>query len=392
LFYSCQPGRIVLSSAEDLIHRGLALLLGATAGALFLVRGPGTVPPPEAASAEVDTGPALYVEVNSTIQDLAARLGRSVARTPLDVNLRLLALGRAALEESPKSSRPPSATSNLDTLLGAPPAQPAGLPSAAPDSDAADASGLATLSILLEAGTPLELELPLSTGPTPLGHLLEVGVTRLGAHPGVDALSIDLLSFAVLAGMKDHRDELGRLVRQALTRLEQQHHALVTAQGATPPGLAEPRDAPPPSDPDKLRLSASLFRATAVLGDPALRQRALRHLSTLLYRYQADREAYRSSLERTSDQRAKVEIHLRALESLGRLEEALFGAHIAFRNGDRPGPAPRTAASMKRVARDLLEHYAAVRATLPADTDLPTPVLRALTHALRGLRAARVAT
>src|SRR5690349_23256160 len=90
--------------------------------------------------------------------------------------------------------------------------------------------------------------------------------------------------FAVLAGMKDHRDELGRLVRQALTRLEQQHHALVTAQGATPPGLAEPRDAPPPSDPDKLRLSASLFRATAVLGDPALRQRALRHLSTLLYR------------------------------------------------------------------------------------------------------------
>jgi hypothetical protein len=356
------------------------------------VRGPVAVPPPdEAPSAEVDTGPALYVQVNATVQDLATRLGRSVARSPLDVNLRLLALGRAALEDNPRSSRPPSATSNLDTLLAAPAAQPAALP-AAPDSASADASGLATLAILLEAGTPLELELPLSTGPTPLGHLLELGVTQLGAHPRVDALSIDLLSFAVLAGMKERRDDLGRLMRQALTRLEQEHHALVTAQGSTQPRPAEPRDAAPPSAPEQLRLSASLFRATAVLGDPALRQRALRHLSTLLYRYQADRDAYRASLARASDARAKGEIHLRALESLGRLEEALFGAHIAFRNGERPGPAPRTAASMKRVARDLLEHYEAVRATLPPDADLPTPVLRALTHALRGLRAARVAT
>ena len=203
------------------------------------MRGPVAVLAPDAAdNAEVGTGPALYVEVNAAIQDLSVRLGRSVARTPLDVNLRLLALGRAALQENPASARPPSATSNLDSLLEAPAPQRAALAGAPPESDEGEAGGLATLSILLEAGTPLELELPLSTGPTPLGHLLERGLARLGAHPAVDPLSIDLLSFGVLAGMKDRRDDLGRLLRQALTRLEQEHHALVTAQGATQPRLA----------------------------------------------------------------------------------------------------------------------------------------------------------
>jgi hypothetical protein len=134
-----------------------------------------------------------------------------------------------------------------------------------------------------------------------------------------------------------------------------------------------------------------------VLAEPALDQLALRHLNALLSGYQLQRELHRHLLATASDARERVIVHLSAIESLGRLEQALYGAHLTFRSQDRPGPAPRAASSMRRAAHELVEHLDALRAASLFGTSQalgipPDDVLRAAAHALRGLRTARVAT
>jgi hypothetical protein len=149
-------------------------------------------------------------------------------------------------------------------------------------------------------------------------------------------------------------------------------------------------------EPRALGLDASVFRAVAVLAEPELEQRALRHLNALLFRHELERDLEQQTLARTQAASERVAVRLEALESLGRLEQALYGAHLAFRREDRPGPSPRTASSMRRAASQLLEELEALKkdgAFDPGKARQGTPpaeLARAAAHALRGLRAARI--
>jgi hypothetical protein len=139
-----------------------------------------------------------------------------------------------------------------------------------------------------------------------------------------------------------------------------------------------------------------VFRAIAVLSDEELRERGLRCLNALIQRQAAERKHWREQLERARSEPERLTIRAAALETLGQLEQTLFGAHLAFRRGERTEPQARTAVAMRRAAGDLLEHLSALeRAGVfgdPATQGTRSDRVRAATRALRGLRAARVAT
>jgi hypothetical protein len=406
--------------SEDTIHRCLAAALGAAAVALLLVREPsaahpGTSPPDQnhpATAAEV-TRPQLDAAIAMLTGWLERHAGEP--HTQLQANLRLLSLGRAALLPSAAGGHSALVLANLQALAApGPSAQPASVPPTPPrladdradddrtaeDRAVEDAAPSATLAILLEAGTPLDHELPFPTGPTPLASLLEHALARLDARPDADPWTLDLLSFSLLGGSRERRETLARLAQLGLTRLDREQRqereqSDEAAANALRAALSKARQSDD-SRPRQLQLATSVFRAVAVLAEPSLEAPALRQLNALLERPRRDGAMYRALLEQTRDADARKRIHIDALENLGRLEQALYGAHVAFGRSDRPGPSPRTAASMRRAASDLLEHLDALRQT-PGFGAGPTPppppeLLRALTHALRGLRASRIAT
>jgi hypothetical protein len=400
--------------SEDTIHRCLAAVLAAAAAALLVTREPTAVHPGahQTRAGGAAAAPDLSrPELDAAITELSLWLTRRAGepRTALDANLLLLSLGRAALPPNAAGERSALILRNLE-VLAAPTfaAQPASVPAPAIGGGApsqgplGDADPRATLAILLEAGTPLTRELPLTAGPTPVGRLLELALSRLETpSDGLDPWTIDLLSFAVLGGRLERREQLARLTELGLTRLDRrQRETLAPGNGkAAAEVLRESLAADAArldafrQRPRELQLAASLLRAAAVLGEAGLDEAAVRQLNVLLQRQQLEQSAYRALLESTPDAAARARIHLDALENLGRLEQALYGAHMAFRSTERP--APRTAASMRRAARELLEHLSALRQTdvLTSANGAPPPpeLLRALAHALRGLRASRIA-
>src|SRR5690606_21299926 len=109
-------------------------------------------------------------------------------------------------------------------------------------------------------------------------------------------------------------------------------------------------------DPDawarELALVAAVFRAVAVLGEPELEQRALRYLNGLWLRHEHESELRELSIEHAPTPAGRRALQVAALEALGRLEQALYGAHVAFRREERP--APRAASQVRRVAAELL--------------------------------------
>jgi hypothetical protein len=403
------PRRLALPS-EDTVHRCLAAALGAAAAAILLVRGPTEAYPGTSGAPEASTLSAAEVtrpELDATIGLLQGWLEQRAGapHTPLEANLRLLSLGRAALDPSAGEGSE-LLLANLQRLAATEPAaQPAALPSPPADwaADGADATPLASLAILLEAGTPLERELPLAAGPTRVARLLELALAQLEARRDrIDPWTLDLLSFSVLGGQRERRDELARRAHAGLTRLDREQRLVLGTGDAAARELRRSlgADIPPNELPRRgqLHLAASIFRAVAVLGEPELEPLALRQLNALVQRQRLERDAYRTLLAEAPDEAARVRIHIDALENLGRLEQALYGAHVAFRRGgDRPGPAPRTASSMRRAASELLEHVNALRRAAVLDTAAgtarpPAELLRAVAHALRGLRASRIAT
>jgi hypothetical protein len=392
--------------SEDRLHRYLALALGAGAGALLLARGPVAVSegPESAPSARSEPAEANRADLDRAIAALAERLARVPGTPPtaLEANLRLLALGPAALAPGDLSAEdraaPPSAIrTNLEAIAATATAQPASLPDA-PEGDAErEADPLATLVVLLEAGTPLERRLPLASGSVSVGRLLELAVPgAITRSDSLDPWPLDLLAFAVLAGAQDKRDELARRAQASLRRLDREQRTLPAIE----PGRAFTARAPSPSARSferDLQLSSAVFRAIAVLADPGLENQALRQLNSLLRRYPDEREGYAERLAQASGAVERAQIHLEAVETLGRLEQALFGAHVALRRQDRLGPPPRAAKSMRRAAYDLIQHLEALRESgmfeLSSARDAAAiERLRALAHGLRGLRAARVAT
>lgn len=393
----------------------LLLALGASAGALLFLRGPS---PERADSGAVavrsDTAPEEVTRpaLEAAIQELLGWVERRSPepRTPFEANQRLLALGRAALPSGESAPRSP-AWANLEALAGSqrPAAQMAALTTEPSGSEARAGDALATLAILLETGIPLDEELRLASGTTRVRQLLELALPSLAERrASPDPWALDLLSFAVLGGIPARRPELARLTLSSLARLDRQQQPLTELQGdgmaaggaleRLTSELAE-RLSTGTGHGSDLQLSAAVFRAVAVLGEPELEQRALRHLNALLFRYELERDVYQRLLARTPEPAQRVALHVEAIENLGRLEQALYGAHLAFRRGDRPGPAPRTATSMRRAASDLIEHLSALRRASAFDASEDTrarvdrdELARAATQALRGLRAARIAT
>lgn len=371
------------------LHRALALGLGALAGLVLIARGPANERrASEDVSGEDRSGGAAVdrAELDAAISRLAAWLDRSsrAPRTMLETNQRLLALGRAALD----ADAAPIAAS-LERLLTPRGATPGPVPASLPTGgtkDGRDASAVATLAILLEAGTPLEREIPLRSGPTRLSQLLELALPEASQPASAtDPWAMDLLSFALLAGMTEHRESLARRVHASLVELDREQRRL----GAGP---ADDRAGAP----EALQLGASVFRALAVLDEPELEQQGLRHLNALLHRYSIEREQWGERLGQARREPEQIALHLEAIEQLGQLEQTLFGADLAFRRGRSGEPAPRTASSMRRAASDLMAHLSALtRAGLFATetaADATPELRRAAARAVRGLRAARVAT
>jgi hypothetical protein len=406
--------RNALPWSEDKIHRYLVLALGVVAGAWLYARGPGAGDRDGARSdargpseREELTRPAL----DAAITKLARWIERSPSppRTPFEANLRLLALGRAALAVEPGGARPP-ALANLDLLAGppTPAAQPAALSQGTERLDDGDGDPLATLAILLETGIALDEPLPLAIGPTRVGRLLELALPRASGGSTGDPWSLDLLAFAVLGGMSDHRGELVRATLANLSWLERELRpwSELLGDGTPAAGALErratelrQRGARDGGRGRELQASAAVFRAVAVLGEAELEQRALRHLNALVYRQQLERNVQRQRIDGAADAAERAVLRVEAIEELGRLEQALYGAHLTFRSRDRPGPPSRAAVEMRRAARDLIDHLEALERSADLDPEAspgsgtPSPALvGAATQALRGLRAARVAT
>lgn len=361
------------------LHRRLALALGALAGLLLFVRGPGGDDGgSQSASGDGDSDGASEAEASRSeldagIDTLRSWLERG-ARPPRDArdtNQRLLALGRATLDADMASIA--ASLERLKTPRPAPPAP--------------DASAAATLAILLEAGTPLGQQLPLPSGPLTLAELLDLALPDAsGRAMRFDPWSLDLLSFAVLAGKTEPREALARRAYLSLLELDREQRLLSSAAGSEHAGEAA----------TSLQLGASVFRAIAVLAEPELEQHGLRYLNALLRQQPLERRRRRDALARSKSEPERVDLHVQAVGTLGLLEQALFGAHLAFRSGEAAAPAPRAASVMRRAAAELLEHLQALEgadALASGSASGASPeLLWALTRALRGLRAARIAT
>jgi hypothetical protein len=387
-----EPGATTPEQKTHDVHRYLALGLGALAGLVFVLRGPSVDRDASEPPAAVLRAEPTRAELDAAIARLGAWVERSsrAPRTPLETNRRLMALGRGALQADSAAiatslerlllSRAESAAPTA-ALAGISPASSA-VPSSAPDARG-DASAAATLAILLEAGTPLAHELRLSSGSVRLLELLERALPEVLARPhDLDPWAIDLLSFAVLAGKTEPREALGSRVHASLLSLERAHRAPATGHGEHDDLAAVPA----------LALAASVFRAIAVLSDDDLRERGLRCSNALIQRQAAERERWREQLERARGEQERLAIHSRAIETLGQLEQTLFGAHLAFRRGERAELPGRLATTIRRAAGDLLEHLSALeRAGTFANEAARPDDMRAAARALRGLRAARIA-
>lgn len=386
------------------------LALGA-ANLAILVRGPSEagLPPAEAARSAI-AKPLLEAnrpEIDAGVQRLQSWLARAregAAGAPEQ------ALALQGLGPLPEDRAHPELW--LARLLGRETASSWLAP--APESPAHTAADqrrfAAALVILLESGTPLQQPIELATSDraerVTLGDLVQ---RALDADPSPaesvkasdDPDNLDLLSLAVLGGLAQYRDRLAQTAHKTQRRLTlaQRERALPvgtgllrreqlvelarawqSTSGSEPPGAVE------------LHASAALFRAAAVLQDPALDELARPQLAALLARYPADRTLYLYLEASAPDARARSRVRVQALENLGRFEEALYNAYLAFRGEADAAPTPDTAGAMRLAARDLLERLAAFDTPSEAQTEQEQQrrLLRAAVHALRGLRTARL--
>jgi hypothetical protein len=397
----------VTSKAESRIHVALLLALGAANLAIF-VRGPFEGPLPAAEAARAAIGEPLVEasrpEIDAGIAQLKSWLTEAregAAGVPEQV-LALQGLGPVADDRAHPERW-------LARLLGRETAT-AWL-SPAPESPAHGPEDqrlfAAALVILLESGTPLEQPIEGVPGDPAEGLTLSLLVRRAldafsnpvhSVKPPEDPDNLDLLSLAVLGGLSEYRERLavaaqstlrrltlaqreqpvplgaGLLQREQLVELARAWHA---AEGSDPPGAAE------------LRAGAALFRAAAVLEDPGLNALARPHLATVIGRYNHDRVLYLYLEASARDGRARQRVRLQALENLGRFEELLYNAHLAFRGGAEAAPTPDTARAMRLAASDLLARLPVLQAPSAAK-DQRQQLLRAAVHALRGLRTARL--
>ncbi len=400
-------------TAEDKINRYLVLGLAVLAGGVFLGRAPSSSSPQHAVvgsrSGPEESSVAISrAELDAVIAELKAWVessGRG-ARTPLEEGLGLSALGVGELERNPPARDLTRLYAKLDALPHAPVARPAAALAPAPQALLTEADPAASLAIFLESGVALDRRLALPSGEVSVKQLLasalgEPGIRRAEPDPWV----LDLLCFAILGGLTEYREALARVTQSALRRLDREQRGGSARRGSGELGADgleqmaaqwRRRGSTGERRGSDLHLSAAAFRAVAVLAEPQLEVQAAGQLNALLFRYRLERALYRELLTTSSAPGEQVQIRLAALENLGRLEQALYAAHLSFRRLDRPDPAPRTAAVMRQAALDLVEHWRELRRASVYDGRAGSDVargdlLRAAVHALRGLRTARVA-
>jgi len=394
--------RNVIVTAEDRIHLALLVLLGAANVAIY-VHGPVDMAP---SSAFAEPSTALSrPDLDAAILRLEGWLARerTQASPGIASELAMQGLGPNA-EERAQPER------WLARLLGT--SEPATLLTmAAPGPDRHRL--LAALVTLLEAGVPLDRPLPGPAEKSPALTNLQQLVDRAldsteprVAEDSLDPSELDLLSFAVLGGMKQYQGRLAALAHRALTRLDRQQRDRSARLGL---GQLDRKqleewakdwrsEAGPESSANRqLHWSSAVFRATAVLADGELEPEARRHLNRLLLAYPSERALYRHLLGTARHAAERTHIELDAVEHLGRLEEALYSAHLSFRRGPQASPAGPTAEVMRLAARDLVDQLQ--RLTPDDSEDAPgrdteerRARLRAAVQALRGLRTARVAS
>lgn len=377
-------------TAEDKIHWGLLVATATLAGAIFLAPPSPSVAgrraatprsalsfpgPSEVSRAELDTA---ITRLKKWVESAASR-----ARGPLELSLVFQGLGQAGLVPAPSSEA-------LGSLLSQ--------PARSPD----EAHPIAALAILIEGGLPLERELPIAPGALSVKQLVERALDASTPPGEPNAWELDLLSLLSLRGVSQYHARLAHLTHTSLRHLE-----LASRDSAARPvrgeldvkrleeraeaWRAEPKAASRTTR--ELQLGMAAFRAIGVLDDPALELQARLHLKSLLVRYVADRAFY-EYLVATAADAERTRARLEAVEYFGRLEQVLFGAHLAFRRREHLDPERRTATVMRQAASDLLTHFQALEkagifaAASAAGPEEPA-LLRASVHALRGLRTAR---
>ncbi|MEY2930624.1 MAG: hypothetical protein RL033_1373 [Pseudomonadota bacterium] len=393
-------------TAEDRIH--LALLLTLCAANAVLLREPSSDAPRRESAARAAVGDSAAelsrAELDAAITRVQTWLehARGEALVGSEQELALRGLG-----PSPQDRSNPERW--LSHVLG-PEVTRAWLS----DSSTAAVRGqtraelTSTLVILLETGVPMTQ--PLATPSSERAAGLQLGelVGRLLEHePKVSELGpsqLDLLSLAVLGGLHKYQDRLARTTQVELRRLDLAQRTRDVQPGAgdpTPEQLEklanEWRSGAQLSTAVDLHWSAAVFRSAAVLDDKALDEAAQGHLRALLGRYRSDRALHRYLEATARNERERSAVQLAALEHLGRFEEALYNAHLSFRQTADAAPGVETARVMRLAARDLVEQWQNVEAAaLPPRSALPpqqrTLLIQAAVQALRGLRGARVAS
>jgi hypothetical protein len=273
-----------------------------------------------------------------------------------------------------------------------------------PESGARAPDALTAAAILLEAGvTPAE-RLTLAGGERRLQELVQQALDGARVAPPTDdarlAWQVQLLALAVASGLTQYEDELALRSEHALGILEREHRAFDARFAETALDAARIRQLAHAraSDADAergaaLQLSAAVFLASGVSQHPVLESRVRRHLQALLLRHERERAIDEVRLQESRGA-ATTSTRVVAFEQFGRLAQALFMAHVAWRQTpDSPFP-PALTPVMRRTARDLLTLLDQLERldvySKPYDGKQPA-LLQATVHALRGLRTARAA-
>jgi hypothetical protein len=271
-------------------------------------------------------------------------------------------------------------------------------------------SALAAAAILLEAGVAPTERLTTGDGELRLQELVQQALDGQRDAPASDdaslAWQVQLLALALANGMTQYEDELAQKSELALGRLEREYRAFDVRQAdstldpARVRELARARRDDPSAEREResaLQLSAAVFFASGVSPHAALEGRVRRHLQALLLRHDLERAVYDVLMKEShGDQTEALRLH--AFEQFGRLAQALFMAHVAWRQTpDEPFPAGLTPV-MRQTARDLLVLFdqlerlgAFERPRDATHADEHAALVNAAVHALRGLRTARAA-
>jgi hypothetical protein len=400
-------------TAEDRIHVALMLALGAANLALF-ASGPfeGALPPAQAAQLAVSESPseAHRSELDAAIGRLEAWLARARAQAAAGEESQIALQG---LGPTPEDRAHPERW--LTRLLGPENSNAWLAPTdpAAPAPAAARRALTAALVILLESGVPLQQQLSApSAEKAPALRLcdlvqrsLDSAATSLEAAVDAEPWQLDLLSLAVLGGLQQYRDRLAHATQRMLRQLDHAQRSQATHPGSGELDAAQLvqlastwREQAATEVPGALDLhcSAAVFRATAVLSDQDLELQARRHLQGLLAHFRSDHALYRYLEATASNASERGSVRRKAIEHLGRLEEALYNAHLSFRSDADSAPSAATGQVMRLAARDLIDRLqdldaGADESGSAAARHAREELLRAAVHALRGLRTARVA-